>query len=115
MSRLLIIDDEVDICEFTREYFQAHGYDVRCALSGSDAFLVLSYFTPNVVLLDIKLPDMSGRLILKYLRRRHPDTKIIIITGLLKACDTEQANTFGADLILSKPLSISELREAVAS
>ena len=115
MPRLLIVDDEADICEFTREYFQDHGYEVCCALNGSDAFLVLSYFTPDVVLLDIKLPDMNGSLVLKYLRRRYPDTKIIIITGFLKACDTEKADTFGADLILRKPLSISQLREAVAS
>lgn len=58
--RLLIVDDEPKICHVLREYFSRRAYDVRSVCSGEEALALISAFRPDVVLLDLLMPGISG-------------------------------------------------------
>ena len=59
-NKLLIVDDEIEICEFLKSFFEDRDYKVAVASNGSQAFDQVALFQPDVVLLDIQMPGMDG-------------------------------------------------------
>ena len=68
---ILIIEDDVELCEIMRERLEADGYKVIVAYTGSEGIVAINSNTPDIVTLDIHLPDMNGVEILKMLKREN--------------------------------------------
>ncbi len=110
---VVVIDDEETICSGCRLALSDQGYIVDTFLrgkSGLDAILQDSY---DLVLLDLKLPDMEGMEVLKQIRRDKPEMNVIIMTGYASVQNAVTAMKFGAFDYLSKPFSDDELILAV--
>ena len=119
MTKLLVVDDEPEICDFLKSFFEDRGFEVRTALSGEDALREAEAFRPQVMLLDIKMAGIDGLSVLKKVKQRLPRTKVIMVTALETTDKIEEAMRLGADNYITKPLSLeyleNDVREKIAS
>lgn len=113
MTKLLIIDDESGIVEEVKGFFEEEGYEVFTADTGRDGLDMLAKITPDVLLLDMKLPDMSGIQILKFCKETHPSTKVIVNTGYVDQNIIDEAERLGRDAFLQKPFNLERLQQEV--
>ena len=111
--RLLIVDDEVEICDFLKSFFEERDYEVATASSGQKALEQVEKFKPNVILLDIKMPGMDGTQVLGEVKKKHPRTKVIMVTALETRDKIEECLRLGADNYITKPLSLEYLENDV--
>lgn len=112
-KRILIIDDECHILESLEMFLSERGYDVACASSAMEGIEKNRAFMPNVVILDVRLPDMDGLELLRQLREDHEERKIIIITAFHDMDTTIKAIKSGAFEYIPKPIDIEELERAI--
>jgi DNA-binding response OmpR family regulator len=113
MIRLLVVDDEPEICNFLKSFFEDRDYEVRTALSGEEALKEVETFGPKVMLLDIKMGEVDGLNVLKQVKQKRPKTKVIMVTALETKDKIEEAMRLGADNYITKPLSLRYLENDV--
>ena len=106
--RILIVDDEAQLRRAVARALEGHGYRVRAAEDGAGALTSFEAFKPDVVLLDLMLPDMDGVAVCRELRRKH-HTPIIILSVIGEEKTKVSALDAGADDYLTKPFGIDEL------
>ena len=82
MKTLLIVDDEVEICTLLTRFFSSRGFRTQTAHSGHEALEKLKAETPDYLLLDIRMPDISGLDVLQAVKRQYPDVKVVMVTAL---------------------------------
>lgn len=111
--KLLIVDDEVEICDFLKSFFEERDYQVVTATSGEQALELVEKVKPKVVLLDIKMPGMTGIEVLEEIKQKHSGTKVIMVTALETRDKIEQCLRLGADNYITKPLSLEYLENDV--
>jgi two-component system KDP operon response regulator KdpE len=107
-ARVLVVDDEPQIRYGLRRSLEAHGYAVREAVDAADAMRQFSSFRPDVVLLDLMLPDGSGVDVCRDLRLAHA-TPVIVLSALGDEQTKIDALDTGADDYLTKPFATGEL------
>src|ERR1700694_3267600 len=107
-TRVLVVDDEPAIRRFLRVTLEAHGYAVSEAESGREALAAVMAWQPDVIVLDLGLPDIDG---VEVARRLRKWSRIPIIIVSVRAADTDKVSALdaGADDYLTKPFSSSEL------
>lgn len=111
--KLLIVDDEVEICDFLKSFFEERNYEVKTASSGQAALDAIELFKPQVILLDIKMPGMDGIQVLGSIKKKYPRTKVIMVTALETRDKIEECLRLGADNYITKPLSLEYLENDV--
>ena len=110
LLNLLIVDDERSIREGCREVAQSIGYATYVADNAEHAFRVLDTVSVDVVLLDLRLPGVGGLEILKEVKRRRPETVVVVMTGYASVQSAVQAMKQGAFDYVTKPFNLDELR-----
>lgn len=105
---ILIIEDERSISAFLNSILTSHDYYVACAANGADAMKLIDRECPDLILLDLGLPDMDGSRILKSVRKTS-EVPVIIISARGKEAEKVKALDMGADDYLSKPFGTDEL------
>jgi DNA-binding response OmpR family regulator len=113
MKKLLVVDDEMEICEFLKTFFEERDFDVRIAHSGEEALEQVGLAQPQVVLLDVHMPGMDGMNALRELKSKYPGVKVIMVTALETREKIEEAMRLGADNYITKPLSLEYLEKDV--
>ena len=113
MKKLLIVDDESGIVEEVKTYFEEEGYKVFTADTGKEGLDALALHQPDLVLLDMKLPDMSGIQILKVCKETYPATKVIVNTGYVDQNIIDEAERLGRDAFLQKPFNLERLQQEI--
>lgn len=107
-SRVLVVDDEPSIEKTLRAILRRNGYQVQTASSGEEALDLYLVWRPDVVLLDLGLPDMDGLEVLRELRKMG-STPVVVLSVRGKERDKVAALDLGADDYLTKPFGIDEL------
>lgn len=105
-EKILIIEDEPDIQNILRYSFMKEGFKVRCIDKGLDGIEVFKNFNPNLVILDLMLPDISGFEVCKELNKL--DANIIMLTARDDIVDKVLGLELGADDYITKPFDIRE-------
>jgi DNA-binding response OmpR family regulator len=113
MPKLLIVDDEEDVREFAKNFFQKRHIDVMTAPGGKEALEQLKDYTPDLMLLDVRMGELSGIDVLKALRQQGNQVKIIMVTGVEDQDVIDQANQLGVAGYVHKPLALDELEQIV--
>lgn len=111
-GRILVVEDDIDISKMLRIYFDSQGYEVLVATRGNDALETCRRKLPNVVVLDIQLPDIDGYEICRQLRSntRTSYVPIIFLTQKDERSDRIAGLELGADDYITKPFDIEELK-----
>ncbi len=113
MIRLLVVDDEVDICDFVKNFFKERDFDVFVAYNGKEALSLVETRKPDIVLLDVKMPVMDGMETLRQIRKTGSDVKIIMVTAIDDAEKAEEAKRHGVVEYITKPLLLEQLERTV--
>lgn len=116
-SRVLVVDDNMDSADMLVMLLQMFGHEARAAYSGQTALEVALEYQPEVVLLEIGLPDMNGYEVAQHLRQQ-PLTKnarLIAMTGYGQDSDRQRSEEAGFDRHLVKPVNPQELQELLAT
>jgi len=111
--KVLVIDDENVICDACHLVLSEKGHAVDFCTTGKSGLLAIERGAYDVILLDMKLPDIDGMEILETIRAEMPATYVIVMTGYSTMSNAVQAMKLGAADYLSKPFTDDELVEAV--
>jgi two-component system KDP operon response regulator KdpE len=107
-DRILIVDDDNSICRFLSTVLSVNNYDVLVARTGTDAYMMITSSMPDLVLLDLGLPDMDGTDVIRTMRE-WTETPIIVVSARTHERDKVEALDAGADDYVTKPFNPSEL------
>ena len=114
-KRVLAVDDDASVCEFYEQALRLSGYDVECAPSAAKAREALAKRRPDIILMDIMMPDQDG---ISFTRELRADDKtssipIIVISGLADAGTLNDALLFGAVDYMVKPIELDTLKAKI--
>ena len=110
--KALVVDDDVELVELIRDVLDADGrFEVRCANNGFDAGMMVKEYKPDILVLDVMLPDINGKEVCQRVRTDPSldDVKIICISGMVEQDKIEDLKKSGADDFMQKPFEIEAL------
>jgi two-component system OmpR family response regulator len=115
--RALIVDDEKPFNDVLRELLSLEGFDVQPAYNAATARQLIEASPPDLVVLDVRLPDVNGFTLLRQLRDKGlgSSTKVIIVSAHATREEMAQALLGGADAFLLKPFAMKQLQAALAA
>ena len=108
MKSLLIVDDERKICEVLSRFFAARGFQTETVQSGYEAIARLDEASPDYLLLDIRMPDMSGLDVLRQAKARHPALRVVMVTAIGDEETMQTAYELGAADYVTKPFHLND-------
>ena len=106
-NQILVVDDDVDLCNMISEYLSVEFFQVEVANSAQQAINEIERTKPDLILLDIRLPDMDGLNLLKDLKKQNLD--VILLSGKTEVADKVSGLELGAEDYITKPFHIREL------
>ncbi len=117
MATILVVDDDSLLRECLCEVLAAYGHHVQGAENGCSCLKLLDKFLPDLVLMDIFMPEMDGLATIMDIRQRFPDLGIIAMSGGAMLLSSERylrvANALGAGRVLNKPVATVDLLQAM--
>lgn len=113
MAKVLVVDDEPEAVELLVEFLSSKGYEILTATSGEEALRRVKEDRPHLVLLDIRMPKMSGLEVLKRIREIDPEMGIIMVTAVNEEDVGRQALELGAFDYIVKPLDLKYLERSL--
>lgn len=111
--RIVIADDEVEFASTLATRLELRGYATEIVNSGEETLDLISRQVPDLLLLDLKMPDLDGLEVLAKLRETHKELKVIILTGHGSISSGNQGMTLGAFDYIMKPVELSLLLEKI--
>lgn len=112
--RILVVDDEINVCKSIRQALLSEAYEIDTSLSGEDALKKEDAKRYDVIVADLMMPGLSGLDLLQALKGKNSAAKVIMITGYPTLKNTVQSVQLGAFDFLPKPFLPSDLRNLVA-
>ncbi len=113
-TKILVVDDEISICELLRTYFENEGYEVKTANDGAEGVTFFKMYEPDLVLLDIMLPRKDGWQVCREIREIS-SKPIIMISAKGEVFDKVLGLELGADDYITKPFDMKELSARIKS
>jgi DNA-binding NtrC family response regulator len=107
--KVLLIDDEVEFAAALSERLRLRNYDTKAVHTPDDALAIIQHYSPDIVLLDFKMPGMDGIEVLRIIRKMDPTIEVIMLTGQGDPGNLEEAMRIGIFEYLVKPIDINEL------
>jgi len=111
LIKLLVVEDEINMREFLRDFFERQNYEVYTASNGEDALELIKNSRPHLVFLDIGLPGMSGIDVLARMKKMDSTIKVIMVTAVHEKQKIEEANRLGASDYVIKPFSFEYMQK----
>jgi len=113
--KVLLVDDEEDFASTLAERLRIRGMEARMAANGEEALRLISDDLPQIVILDVMMPGMSGLEVLKRIKVDHPHLPVILLTGIGTTKEGVEGMRLGAYDYLMKPLQIEGLIEKIGA
>lgn len=110
MANILIVDDEQSFRQVLNLVFETDGHSVRTAMNGRQALEMLSIEPADVIISDVKMPDMDGIELLRNAREQFPDIGLVLMTAFASVETAREAFKLGADDFIEKPFDVEELK-----
>lgn len=114
MPNIIVVDDEQSLRQVLELVFREEGYAVRTAFNGVQALEMLEAEPADVILTDVRMPDMDGIELLRNVRERNPDVGVVLMTAHSSVETARDAFKLGADDFIEKPFDVEELKVIVA-
>jgi DNA-binding response OmpR family regulator len=115
VKKVLVVDDDPYILMSLEFLMKKNGYDVMVARNGTEALDLLEKQLPNIVLLDIMMPDVDGYEICRHIKKtpKLKHTKVVFMSAKTKEADIQKGYDLGAALYITKPFSTRELTKQI--
>jgi two-component system response regulator PilR (NtrC family) len=110
MSNILIVDDEQSYRQLLTLVFESDGHHVRTAANGREAVELVNQEPPDVIVSDVRMPDMDGIEMLRAVREKHTDLGVVFMTAHASVESAREAFKLGADDFVTKPFDVEELK-----
>src|SRR5215212_6980166 len=114
MANLLVVDDELGMRQFLTHLLQREGHTVRVAENGQQALTLIREHAPELIISDIRMPDMDGVELLRAAREALPEVEVIMMTAFANVDTAREAFLLGAYDFVQKPFDNDLLKETVA-
>ena len=114
LPSVLCVDDDPSVLELLNDFLTGQGYDVITASNGVEAFLQVKQCKPQVVIMDLFMPQLGGLGALGRMKALQPDLGVILISGVDTALDLVSESGLAVTAALNKPLNLSQLLDALA-
>lgn len=111
--RVLIVDDQIAVAELLTEIVESFGHTTHMVTNGVQALRAVREFLPQVVLLDVNMPEMDGGTVLERLRTSTPSPAVIIVTGDSDYAQAKALLARGAFDFVTKPVDLEHLRQVI--
>ena len=114
-KKIIIVEDEPDTAEMFAEMMRLSGHQVLKSYGGTPAIALISHEVPDVVVLDVMMPDLSGLEVLRFMRRdpRLESIPVIVVSAKSLPSDIKDGLDAGANIYLTKPVAFQDLNAAV--
>lgn len=112
-STILVVDDEKEICDLFKNVLTREDYQVFTAANGVEAISLGKQYRPDLILLDLNMPEMGGIEALQNLKRVKKDMKVIVLTGYGTLKTAKEAMRLGAYDYLTKPFDLGLVKDAI--
>lgn len=113
--RVLVVDDEPIVLQSCRRVLEAEGWEMISASSVAEALLILESITPELLLVDVKMPVHDGMYLMRKVREKRPGIPIIVMSGYATSETIKEAEGLGAAIFLPKPFTPDELAGTLRS
>jgi len=113
INKILVVDDEEALRTVLSSELEGEGYQVSTAGDGEEAIKILGTQQFHLILLDIKMPNVDGFEVLKYVKQKQPSTKVIMLTGFADLKNAIESKKLGAEDFVSKPYDLVDLLTTV--
>jgi len=113
MARILVVDDEAEICSFLRDFLTPRGHKVETARDGPTAIDKIMLLAPEIVLLDIVMPGMDGMKVLKEIRRIDAQLAVVMVTAVGHQEPATKCLELGAFDYITKPVDLDYLENVI--
>lgn len=113
-GKILVVDDEREVRLVIQEFLTGKGYEVRVASNGLEGLAALETFTPDVVLLDMAMPEMDGLEALRRISASYPSLPVIMVTVNADIETTSKVLQLGAADYVPKPFDLDYLDQAIS-
>jgi excisionase family DNA binding protein len=110
--KVLLVDDDAELVELMNKFLEEDGrFEVRIASNGFDAGLMVKEYRPDIIVLDVMLPDINGKEVCHRIRADSTleDVRILCISGMIEEDKVQELRLAGADKFLHKPFDVEEL------
>ena len=114
LGRVLVVDDEIEVRQLLQEFLSGCGYDVLVAATGQEALDALDAQRPDLVLLDVSMPEMDGVEALRHIVTVDPPVPVIMVTANADISLTSKLLAMGAVDYIPKPFDLDYLEQAVS-
>ncbi|MCV4776458.1 response regulator, partial [Escherichia coli] len=108
MSNILIVDDEQSYRQLLTLVFESDGHSIRTASNGREALELIKAEPADVIITDVRMPDMDGIELLKSAREYQPDIGVVLMTAFASVETAREAFKLGADDFIQKPFDVEE-------
>ncbi|HLE31689.1 MAG TPA: response regulator [Bacteroidota bacterium] len=112
-NKILVVDDEEALRTVLSSELEGEGYQVSTAGDGEEAIKILGSQQFHLILLDIKMPNVDGFEVLKFIKQKQPSTKVIMLTGFADLKNAIESKKLGAEDFVSKPYDLVDLLTTV--
>ena len=113
--RVLVVDDEPIVLKSCRLVLEAEGWEMIPASSVAEALSILESITPDLLLVDVKMPVHDGMYLMRKVREKRPGIPIIVMSGYATSETIKEAEGLGAAIFLPKPFTPDELADTLRS
>ena len=114
-KEILVVDDEEMILEMLDQILSASGYHVRTALGGRKALELYQQHAVKLILTDIKMPGIDGYFLLKEIKAKNPDARVVLMSGYSNDFSIHEAIELGADEFIVKPFRQNDILQVLES
>lgn len=112
--RILVVDDDAHIRDVLARFFGDSGYEVRAAADGKEGLMLARVWSPDLIVLDLELPEMNGLDVLRHVTADHSEIPVVAVSGHAAAEQLgNDARRLGAREFFAKPFDLEQLRGAV--
>jgi len=112
-NKILVVDDEEALRTVLSTELEGEGYQVSTAGDGEEAIKILGSQQFHLILLDIKMPNVDGFEVLRFVKQKQPSTKVIMLTGFADLKNAIESKKLGAEDFVSKPYDLVDLLTTV--
>jgi CheY-like chemotaxis protein len=112
-STILVIDDNEDFRKLLAETITLWGYNAEEAVDGQQALSIIEQFSPDLVIVDLDMPNMNGLEFTKRVKEINPNFPVIMVTAFAKFYTSEEINASHPDAFLQKPVHMDKLLEVI--